>query len=140
ANTWNWGAFCFSFLWLAYRKMYGYFTVFLIFALLLLFIALAFNFNAEFIACMIFLPMAILGYFGNQLYRHHVDNKFLEIYATTEEHDVPAKLIQVGGVSFYHVIISIFIISTAMYFLFVLFNAVPADYRPLNLIQLLFSF
>ncbi len=139
ANTWNWAAFFFSLFWLAYRKMYGYLMVFTFLLLLFLFISLAFAFRDEWMVIMVVIVPALVGYFGNRLYYFHIENQLTRLYARMEAEDkLDEDLQEMGGVSWYNVIGYIFVIAILVYFLVLLFNRIPDEFRPMNLLKILF--
>lgn len=130
--SFNVGAFFFTFFWLGYRKMYK----------LVLFISLVF------LAVDVFLYVigyqyqldrfidpvdraigtatsAVLGFYGNMLYKKHAEKKVLEIReTTTHSSDKEIELKKQGGRAFSGVLISILI--------FVFVYIVPTSFIPMN--------
>lgn len=130
--SFNAGAFFFTFFWLGYRKMYK----------LVFFISLAFLASDAFLYVVGYqyqldsfidpvdraigtATSALLGFYGNMLYKKHAKKKVLEIRDTTSHSsDRKIKLKKQGGRAFSGVLIS------ALIFIFV--YMIPTYFIPMN--------
>lgn len=93
--SWNWAAFLFGFLWLAYRKMY-----------LLAFLAIPINFISILVNSSLFTSIIswslcfLLALFGNKLYFHHSKNQIKKIKEKNYEDKIlENKILNRGGTS-----------------------------------------
>lgn len=96
-RSWNWAAFCFSFGWMAYRKMYFYAWIFVGVVCVGTLLELALGLPAGVSGA---INLAIAGAFGaqgNAWYQRHVDRKIREIQAMTTPDQVPVEIARQGG-------------------------------------------
>jgi hypothetical protein len=106
AMTWHWPAFFFSYLWVAYRKMYAWSIVAFILVALI-----------SFRLPDLLLPLSIVfGMTGNYLYYKHAKEKIIKWKETLPPSEViemsmdkPTTLHKIGGVSPWAVVFWIFI-------------------------------
>lgn len=112
--TWNWSCFCFTFLWMLYRKMY-----FLSLITFVLFCLPGIN---------ILLHIGA-GIVGNHLYYKHVKEKILEIRSTQVPQNYVPVLQEIGGVNRWVINLGI-IFSIVIVILFaVFFSTIIATMR-----------
>ena len=105
--TWNWATFCFTFLWMLYRKMY---------------VMAAITFVIFCLPGVNILLHIFAGVVGNYLYYRHVKEKILEIRAIQTPHNFYPVLQEEGGVTKW-VIWAGIILGMILGFLFFLFFA-----------------
>jgi hypothetical protein len=139
-NTWNWGAFIFSYFWLAYRKMYSYCALFVFLGLLLTFISLVFRLPLEYLLTMQLLVPGLIGFFGNRMYYYFINSQVDRIYAMNLETKSRQRLIQsAGGTNISAAVLLMFILSFLSYGLLLLFNLVPPAFLPVKLWEIILS-
>jgi hypothetical protein len=103
--SWNWAAFAFGIFWLAYRKMYLYFSVFLGAFLAEGLAEQIFNVYVVDLSDFLYLILSIVlgiasGLFGNILYRTHVNHILRDIRAKDlPERQLVFELARRGGTS-----------------------------------------
>ncbi|MEW6665435.1 MAG: DUF2628 domain-containing protein [Thermodesulfobacteriota bacterium] len=97
ALTWNWAAFCFSFYWLLYRRLY-----------LMAAIAIA----AILVPGLLLLVMPLCGMTGNYIYYRHAKKNIIRIRKSTDSHitsDIAKVLSKASGVNYWAVLVVILI-------------------------------
>jgi len=130
--SFNAGGFFFTFFWLGYRKMYK--LVFFISLAFLAIDAFLYVIGYQYQLDSFIDPVdraigtatsALLGFYGNMLYKKHAEKKVLEIReATTHSPDKEIELKKQGGRAFSGVLISVLI--------FVFVYLVPTYFIPMN--------
>lgn len=108
AFTWHWSAFCFSVIWMFYRKLY-------VWALVGFFLS---------VIPFLYIPVRlVLGLTGNYLYYKHTKKKILNLKKTKKFSDstqMAAALKKTGGVNIW-VVIAVVILEIALRVLYVLY-------------------
>jgi len=109
--TWNWSAFCFSFIWMLYRKMYLQSVItFVIFCLPGINIILH----------------VVAGVVGNYLYYRHVQDKILEIRQNQTPQRFFPTLHAVGGIHLWVIWVAIVFSIILVLLIVVLFASITA--------------
>jgi hypothetical protein len=109
--TWNWSAFCFTFFWMLYRKMYLQAVVtFFIFCLPGINIILH----------------IVAGVVGNYLYYRHVKDKILEIRPMQTQQNLYPVLQEAGGVHKWVIWAAVILSIMLGIFIILFFTAITA--------------
>lgn len=103
--TWNWSCFCFTFIWLLYRKMYALAVIsFVVFCIP---------------GVNILLHIGV-GMIGNYLYYRHVKGEIIEIRATQSQQNYIPVLQELGGVNKWVITLAV-VIGIIMAIMFAVF-------------------
>lgn len=105
SSSWNWGAFCFGMLWMAYRKMYFYCWICIAIIAVDILCEAFFNVSAK--AANVFgtvIGITIASQ-GNSWYKLHVEKKITEFMKSNPPAYIENELLkEQGGTSFWAVI------------------------------------
>lgn len=93
-NSWNNAAFFLNFYWLLYRKMYGYFLLYLGF-----YVLIGCFFKSIYFTCISIGIVVQWGLQGNYLYKTHIDKKVTKIVALNAPQQARIELARQGGTS-----------------------------------------
>ena len=119
--TWNWSCFCFTFLWMLYRKMY-----FLSIITFIVFCLPGINIILHIVA----------GVVGNYIYYKHVKEKILEIRATQSSQNYVPVLQEIGGINRWVITLGIIISIFIAILVAVFFTTIIASMRHFDVITI----
>jgi hypothetical protein len=98
-QSWNWAAFLLAVPWMAYRKMYLYCCIFVGLLGVEQLAEYIFGSPAILSFAISIATIATLGWQGNSLYKHHVQEKVIEITAMNTPEQADIELARQGGTS-----------------------------------------
>jgi hypothetical protein len=106
--SWNWATFCFTGVWALYRKMYGWFFVFLGISVLSTVLAKS---TYPWASLIVLLPAWIVfAVYSNALYHLHIKNRMLKISNKhSNEHEMYLAFAGKSGVNLWLIIVFVFL-------------------------------
>lgn len=136
AYTWNWAAFFFSILWCSYRKMYGVATFFSFLLMILLSLQYIFAPMLVYRIVMLVGLAAVIAYFGNSMYRSHVEQSLQEIAIfNPDKTQYEGLLRSLGGVDLRAALLNLVGLLVALYIVLTIFNVIPSAWQFVTIVD-----